>query len=142
MNTNYNDSNLGSLTRELLSSEIYDSPESPQEVCDAVGWRHTGAALLVAGVWCKAKAGDVNAAKLVRELNGENTDMDGAADLSLMSDAALFALAKSAAPETAAELSAAEGLIGSQFRETETADAQDNTEFVDDENYITDEIPW
>ena len=88
--------NLQNLTQELLASDLRMSKDTPQSVCDAAGWKYTGAALLVAGVWLKAKSGDVNAAKLIREMNGETTDMDGAGDLSALSDAALWAIARSA----------------------------------------------
>ena len=91
--------NLGSLTRELLSTEIRCEPETAQEVCSEAGMPYTGAALLVAATWLKAYKGDVNAAKLIREMNGESNDTDSAVDLSAMSDAALLALAGTEFPD-------------------------------------------
>ena len=101
--------NLGSLTRELLSTEIRREPETAQEVCSEVGIPYTGAALLVAATWLKAYKGDVNAAKLIREMNGENNDSDNA--VSAMSDAALFAMANCDAPEHAAAFAAADEFL-------------------------------
>ena len=103
--------NLGSLTRELLSTEIRRKPETAQEVCSEVGLPYTGAALLVAATWLKAYKGDVNAAKLIREMNGESNDTDNAVDLSAMSDAALFAMANCDAPEHAAASAAADEFL-------------------------------
>ena len=60
--------NLGSLTRELLSTEIRCEPKTAQEVCSEAGIPYTGAGLLVAATWLKAYKGDVNAAKLIREM--------------------------------------------------------------------------
>ena len=91
--------NLGSLTRELLSTEIRCEPETAAEVCSEAGIPYTGAALLVAATWLKAYKGDVNAAKLIREMNGENNDSDNAVDLSAMSDAALLAMAETEFPD-------------------------------------------
>ena len=103
--------NLGSLTRELLSAEIRCEPETAQEVCSEAGIPYTGAGLLVAATWLKAYKGDVNAAKLIREMNGENNDSDNAVDLSAMSDAALFAMANCDAPEHAAAFAAADEFL-------------------------------
>ena len=115
--------NLGSLTRELLSTEIRCEPETAQEVCSEAGIPTTGAALLVAATWLKAYKGDVNAAKLIREMNGESNDSDTAVDLSAMSDAALLALVNDEtdasaynAALTAAEASAADGMQGSTVK--------------------------
>ena len=91
--------NLGSLTRELLSTEIRCEPETAQEVCSEAGIPTTGAALLVAATWLKAYKGDVNAAKLIREMNGENNESDTAVNLSAMSDAALLAMAETEFPD-------------------------------------------
>ena len=103
--------NLGSLTRELLSTEIRCEPETAQEVCSEAGIPYTGAALLVAATWLKAYKGDVNAAKLIREMNGESNESDNAVDLSAMSDAALFAMANCDAPEHAAASAAADEFL-------------------------------
>ena len=60
-----------------------------------LGWKRTGSSMLVTALWAKACKGDVNAAKLIRELNGETTVEDGAVDYSSVSDAALRKLISS-----------------------------------------------
>ena len=81
---------LGELTSELMGTEISLNSETAVDVCRDAGWRFTGAALLVAALWMKAYKGDVNAAKIVRELNGEGPKEDGAVSLDSLSDAELY----------------------------------------------------
>ena len=84
---------LGELTSELMGTEISLNSETAVDVCRDAGWRFTGAALLVSALWMKAYKGDVNAAKIVRELNGEGPKEDGAVSLDSLSDAELYRMA-------------------------------------------------
>ena len=87
---------LGELTSELMGTEISLNSETAVDVCRDAGWRFTGAALLVSALWMKAYKGDVNAAKIVRELNGEGPKEDGAVSLDSLSDAELYRMAMQA----------------------------------------------
>ena len=143
--------NLGSLTRELLSTEIRCEPETAQEVCSEAGIPYTGAGLLVAAIWLKAFKGDVNAAKLIREMNGESNDTDNAVDLSAMSDAALLALARGTSDASAicaalraADFSAAESLLndGSSDESNHILNRRQIDEPDDEGDCLPDGIPW
>ena len=86
---------LGALTRELMAKDVPDAPDG--DVSDLVaqlGWRRTGASMLVTALWQKACRGDVSAAKLIREMNGENPCESETVDLSAISDAALMRMAR------------------------------------------------
>ena len=90
---------LGELTSELMGTEISLNSETAVDVCRDAGWRFTGAALLVSALWMKAYKGDVNAAKIVRELNGEGPKEDGAVSLDSLSDAELYRMAMETEPK-------------------------------------------
>lgn len=62
---------LGDLTRELLRSLAPTEAEAEDASAGIgmLGWKRTGAAMLVYGIWQKACRGDVSAAKLLRELS-------------------------------------------------------------------------
>ena len=87
-------SNLGTLTQELLASAVPMTAEDTGDVISALGWKPTGACMLVAAIWRKAVSGDVNSAKLIREMNGEIEADNTAVDLSGMSDAMLRRMAE------------------------------------------------
>ena len=66
-------SELGVLTKELMAA-LVPTPEEAEDITEAmslIGWRRTGAALLVYSIYQKACKGDVPAAKLIREMNDE-----------------------------------------------------------------------
>ena len=66
-------SELGVLTKELMAA-LVPTPEEAEDITEAmslIGWRRTGAALLVYSIYQKACKGDVSAAKLIREMNDE-----------------------------------------------------------------------
>ena len=66
-------SELGVLTKELMSA-LVPTPEEAEDITEAmslIGWKRTGAALLVYSIYQKACKGDVPAAKLIREMNDE-----------------------------------------------------------------------
>ena len=92
---------LGELTRELLEN-LVPTEEEGEDISSALGtlgWRRTGAAMLVFCLWQKACRGDVSAAKFIRDLSleraedPENEETDPAPEvLSSMSDAELLKL--------------------------------------------------
>ena len=92
---------LGELTRELLEDLVptEDEAEDISSALGNLGWRRTGAAMLVFCLWQKACRGDVSAAKFIRDLSleraedPENEETDPAPEvLSSMSDAELLKL--------------------------------------------------
>lgn len=92
---------LSELTRELLE-DLVPTEQEAEDVSAALGtlgWRRTGAAMLVFCLWQKACRGDVSAAKLIRELSMESAAVPEKEDgelsseaLSAMSDAELLKL--------------------------------------------------
>ena len=70
---------LGVLTRELMEKLVPEAAEDASDGLGMLGWKRTGAALLVYSMWQKACKGDVSAAKLIREMNGEADEEGGAA---------------------------------------------------------------
>lgn len=93
MNGKKQSSNLGTLTQELLASAVPMTIEDTGDIISALGWKPTGACMLVAAIWRKAVSGDVNSAKLIREMSGEIDNDSSAVDLSSMSDAMLRKMA-------------------------------------------------
>lgn len=89
----HTDLTLGGLTKELLEAKIYYVPETVEAVISELKFPSTCGAILVCSMWLKACKGDVNAAKLLREMNGEGSAVLSDYDLSSMSEASLLELA-------------------------------------------------
>lgn len=103
---------LGELTRELLGDLVptEDEYDDVSSALGTLGWRRTGAAMLVFCLWQKACKGDVSAAKLIRELSTEPAALPEGEDpevsaetLSSMSDAELLRLLGGSLPLEKAE---------------------------------------
>ncbi|MDO5445816.1 MAG: hypothetical protein Q4F31_09390 [Eubacteriales bacterium] len=121
---------LGGLTQRVLSSAVSVASVTPEEIAADCGLPFTGGALLVCSLWLKAYKGDVNAAKLIREMNGETDSSVQAADLSKLSDEALLALA---GDFDSAEKEAADSLA---------AEGSHDVESENERPSFADEIPW
>ena len=83
-------SDLNVLTRELMETLVPDDLSDISEVLQQIGWKRTGAAYLIGSVYRKACGGDVSAAKLIKELAESAVSEEGSADITGLSDAALY----------------------------------------------------
>jgi len=96
-------SSLGILTRELMAMPVPDDLSDVSQFLSQVGMKRTGAAMLLGSMFKKACGGDVSAAKLIREMNGEADSEGGNVDYSQMSDELLRKMAEGEALMAVAE---------------------------------------